>query len=143
VSAAAGRLAPQALRAALLDGPAGADPAGVALVGLLEAVGLLACPEFAGWCVYFDDDGYAEIDLAELACWWMAPVELTDAQCQTVRAALSLVDLAAELRELPEPTRRLVVDALAAFVADIAVGDATAEAYRAAVAAGPGGGGPR
>jgi hypothetical protein len=139
VSAAAGRLAPQALRAALLDGPAGADPAGEALVGLLEAAGLLESPEFAEWCVYFDD-GYAEIDLAELACWWVAPVELTEVQRQTVQAALSLVDLAAELRELPAATGRRVVDALAAVVAGIEAGDAAAVAYQAAVAAG---GGPR
>jgi hypothetical protein len=140
VSAAVGRLAPEALRAALLDGPAGADPAGEALVGLLEAAGLLESPEFAGWCVYFDDDGYAEIDLAELACWWMAPVELTEVQRRMVQAALSLVDLAAELRELPGATGRRVLEALQAVVAGIEAGDAAAVAYQAAVAAG---GGPR
>jgi hypothetical protein len=129
VSAAAG------LREALLDGPAGADPAGTALVDLLAESGLLAVPEFADWCVYVDDDGYTDIDLTQLSTSaWMAPVELTDAQRRTVSAGVCLIDLAAEVRELPGAMGRRVLAALTAVVADLEAGEATAQAYQAVTA---------
>jgi hypothetical protein len=86
-------------------------------VGLLVESGLLAVPAFVDWCVYVDDDGYTDVDLARLSAdSWTTPVELTETQRRMVGAGVCLVDLAAELRELPGTARRRVLAALAAVV---------------------------
>jgi hypothetical protein len=108
---ALGRLAASVAREALLAGPAGADPEGLALVGLLDAAGLLERPEFTGWCLELECDPvdgtllYADIAVDRLAAVAVgdSPFQLDPTARRLLSAAVVLVDLAAELYELDPP----------------------------------------
>lgn len=121
---AAGDLAASVLRDLLLDGPAGIDPVDLALVGLLDAAGLLGDPVFVEACVDVVGDPvdgtplYADVDLDRLlaASLGDTPLRLTPAGHQLLSTAVGLVDLAAGLRTLTPAARQAAVTALTQFV---------------------------
>jgi hypothetical protein len=121
---AAGDLAVSVLRDLLLEGPAGIDPVGLALVGLLDAAGLLADPAFVEACVDVVGDPvdgtplYAEVDLDRLlaASLGDTPLRLAPAGHQLLSTAVGLVDLARGLRTLAPAAAMAAAAALAGFV---------------------------
>ena len=116
------QLAPSVLREALAAGPSGADPAGLALIGLLDVAGLLDDQAFVEACVTLDvDDGdllYADLDLQQLLAVSVGedPLPLSPLAHQLLSAGLGLVDLAACLRGLDPDLRGAAVAALCTFL---------------------------
>ena len=115
------QLAPSVLREALAAGPSGADPAGLALIGLLDVAGLLDDQAFVEACVTLDVDGdllYADLDLQQLLAVSVGedPLPLAPLAHQLLSAGLGLVDLASCLRGLDPDLRGAAVAVLCTFL---------------------------
>ena len=115
------QLAPSVLREALAAGRSGADPAGLALIGLLDVAGLLDDQAFVEACVTLDVDGdllYADLDLQQLLAVSVGedPLPLAPLAHQLLSAGLGLVDLASCLRGLDPDLRGAAVAVLCTFL---------------------------
>lgn len=105
MSAAAARLAPSVLRDALLAGPAGGDPVGELLVGLLDRSGLLTCTDVVQQCVDLDADDpvmWADLDVSALRACARGDIslDLPGHERRLLSLAVTLVDLSSLLRGL-------------------------------------------
>lgn len=121
MSAAAAWLAPSVLREALLEGPAGGDLVGEALVGLLTAAGLLARPDFVERCVDLDAEGWADFDPSALraAAGGGSGLEFTGVERRLLAVAVAMTALGGALYWLDGEPR---VWATAAVLASVGHG---------------------